>query len=140
MGGIGELAELARQEERHLLADVDGVVADPLELPGHDVHPDPPLEASRVPRQLHDLPVHSAVQIVDRVVHHGELLTELEVSPGERVDRGSHHADHDVAHLLEPDRMLSSGGRSAVASAIFEMFTAWSPTRSRCRLMCMSAE
>jgi len=32
VGGVGELAELPRDEERHLLADVDRVVADPLDL------------------------------------------------------------------------------------------------------------
>ena len=31
MRGVGELAELGGYEERGLLADVDGVVADPLE-------------------------------------------------------------------------------------------------------------
>src|SRR4029450_5535937 len=38
VGRVGELAELARDEERDLLADVDGVVAHALERPGGQGH------------------------------------------------------------------------------------------------------
>ena len=42
MRGIRELAELRGQQVRHLLADVDRVVADPLEAARHDQHPQAP--------------------------------------------------------------------------------------------------
>ena len=42
MGGVRELAELAGDEVRRLLADVDGVVADPLEAARDDEHPQTP--------------------------------------------------------------------------------------------------
>ena len=35
---VRELAELRREQERDLLADVDGVIADPLERTGHEHH------------------------------------------------------------------------------------------------------
>src|SRR3990170_4560288 len=44
VGCIGELLELAGQQERDLLSDVDGVVAHPLELSGDDHHADRPLQ------------------------------------------------------------------------------------------------
>src|SRR5215203_3720555 len=46
--GVRELAELARHEIGDLLADVDGVVADPLEAPRHSDHPQSPLEPLRI--------------------------------------------------------------------------------------------
>ena len=38
MRGVGELAELAGHQVGHLLADVDGVVADPLDTAGDHQH------------------------------------------------------------------------------------------------------
>src|SRR4029434_11269628 len=43
MRGVGELVELPRDQEGHLLGDVHRVVTDPLDLARYDIHPDPPL-------------------------------------------------------------------------------------------------
>src|SRR5207245_2523677 len=43
VGSVRELAELARDEVGRLLADVDGVVADPLQAARDEQHPEPPL-------------------------------------------------------------------------------------------------
>ena len=43
MRRVRELVELPRDEEGGLLADVDGVVADPLDAACDDDHPHPPL-------------------------------------------------------------------------------------------------
>src|SRR5919108_4204928 len=48
MGGVGELAELPGDQKGHLLADVDGVITDPLQLPRHHIHPHPPLQHALV--------------------------------------------------------------------------------------------
>src|SRR5262245_1783171 len=52
VGGVRELAELARDEERDLLADVDGVVPHPLEGPSRHVHVHAPVEGPRVVGEL----------------------------------------------------------------------------------------
>ena len=67
MRGVGELPELARDDEGDLLGDVDGVVTDPLDLPRHHIHPDPPLQDPRVVGRLHDVDVleHAPVAEVD---------------------------------------------------------------------------
>src|SRR6266508_5488236 len=83
--GVGELAELTGDQERHLLADVHRVVADPLDLPRHEVHPDPPLEHALVVRHRKHLPQHAAVQPVDRIVHLREAAREFEIATRERV-------------------------------------------------------
>src|SRR5688572_6853587 len=74
MGCVGELLELAGQEERDLLPDVNGVIAHPLELARDDHHPDRPLQDVLIVGAGGNLPVHAPVQAVHRVVHLGEPL------------------------------------------------------------------
>ena len=100
MGCVGELAELARDEERDLFADVDRVVPDPLEGPCREFMCIP-VEGARVVGELGDLEVHVAVQAVDGVVHLLQRGAELEVAAAERVHRDAHHLDHDVPHLAD---------------------------------------
>src|SRR5215217_936126 len=85
MGRVGELAELARDQERDLLADVDGVVAHALERTGGQVHVHAPFQRPRLVRELGDLEVHVAVQPVDRIVHLRQPQAELEVATAQRV-------------------------------------------------------
>jgi DNA-binding response OmpR family regulator len=59
--GVGELAELGREQVRRLLADVDGMVADPLERPRHDHHAQAVLTHLRVLSQLEDALHDSAI-------------------------------------------------------------------------------
>ena len=66
---VGELAELAGDEVRGLLADVDRVVADPLEAAGDEDHPEPPLAHLDVLADLEqpvdDAPVGAVDQLVE---------------------------------------------------------------------------
>src|SRR3954464_13889237 len=82
VGSIRELPELSGEEEPHLFRDVDGMVSDPLELPGDDVHAQAPVEAIGIRAQRGDLLVHPPVQPIDGVVHLREPQTELEVASG----------------------------------------------------------
>jgi hypothetical protein len=101
MRGVRELPELARDQERDLLADVDGVVAHAFESARSEVHVHPPLERLRVVGELGHLEMHVAVEAVDRIVHLREPHAELQVSAPQRVHRDTHHLDHDVAHLAD---------------------------------------
>src|SRR6266567_2728291 len=99
--GVGELTELPGQKESNLLGDVNGVIADPFQLPCHHIHADPPLQLLGVRGQADDLLVHPPIQLVHGIVHLGELQAQLEVPLHERFDRGAEHLSHDVGHLLE---------------------------------------
>src|SRR3954471_13180281 len=101
VGSISELPELSGEQEPDLLGDVDGVVSDPFELAGADVHPQPPVETIGIRAQRCDLFVHAHVQSVDGIVHLRQPQTELEVPPRERLQGDPDHRANDVAHLLE---------------------------------------
>src|SRR5207302_11221827 len=101
-GSVRELAELARHEVGGLLADVDRVVADPLQAARDEEHAQAPLVRDRVPGQLEDAVDGAAVDAVDQLVELDERRRRLDVALGERLER---HADHllaAVTHLLEP--------------------------------------
>src|SRR5215203_1616379 len=66
--GVRELAELARDEVGGLLADVDGVVADPLEAARDEDHPKPPLPRLLVAADLEQAVDDAAVGAVDQLV------------------------------------------------------------------------
>src|SRR3954469_7420272 len=83
--GVGELAELARDEVRDLLADVDGVVADALDAPRHDEHSQAVLAFLRRVPEREDVLDGAAVRAVDQLVEVGERLRLLGVAPRERV-------------------------------------------------------
>ena len=80
MRGVGELVELAGDEVLDLLADVDGVVADPLDAAGDDDHPHPPLLGARGIRQREHLVGDAAVRPVDQLVEIDERARALDVA------------------------------------------------------------
>src|SRR5581483_6906964 len=83
--GIRELPELAGEEEPDLLADIDRVIAHPLELPGDQDHPEPPVERIRIPGERRDLLVHAEVQAVNRIIHRRQAKAQVEVARPERL-------------------------------------------------------
>src|SRR6266508_3995884 len=68
MRGVGELAELPRDEECHLLADALRVVTAPLALASHNGHPIPPLQHLLVVPCLKHLLQHPTDQPLYRFV------------------------------------------------------------------------
>jgi hypothetical protein len=101
MRGVGELAELARDEVRRLLADVDRVVADPLDAAGDDEHPHAVLTRVRVAAEREDVLDGAAIRHVDRLVELDERLGPLEFPRGERVEGDAHHLFRPPAHLVD---------------------------------------
>src|SRR5205085_9966952 len=83
---VRELAELARDEVRRLFADVDRVVADPLQTARDEQHPQAPLARRLVGAEAQDLVDHSAVRAVDQLVQLDEALGTREVALLERVE------------------------------------------------------
>ncbi len=69
MRRIGELSELACDQESDLLGDIDGVVANPLQCPRGHVHVQAPIELRSIVRELERLEVRGPVQAIDGVVH-----------------------------------------------------------------------
>src|SRR6201987_6353007 len=74
--GVGELAEQAGDDERDLLADVDRVVADPLQAAGDEDHVHRPLARVRVIADLQRDVEDAAVDAVDLAVLAYEVLGE----------------------------------------------------------------
>src|SRR3954467_12257453 len=77
--GVRELTELARDHERHLLADVDGVVADALDGACHEHHRHPPLPRGGVGAGLHRAREDTPVEAVDRAILPYEILGHRDV-------------------------------------------------------------
>ena len=83
MRSVRELRELPGHDEGRLLADVDGVVADPLEATGNRDLPHSPLERLGVVDVAEHLVEHLAVRVVDEVVElmqRAGLSTSLEAN------------------------------------------------------------
>src|SRR5215475_6830932 len=99
MRRVRELAELPRDEEGGLLADVDGVVADPLEATGNEHHPHSPLEV--LMPELEDAPDDAAVGAVDQLVQIHQRLGEGSVTRMESPHRDPRHLLCPLAHLAE---------------------------------------
>jgi uncharacterized membrane protein YbhN (UPF0104 family) len=99
--GVRELAELARDEVRRLLADVHRVVADPLDAARDDDHPQPPLVPALVAREAEHVADDAPVGAVDQLVEIDEPLRPGDVAREERLDRGADHLLGARAHLLE---------------------------------------
>src|SRR5207245_10226552 len=108
--GVGELTELPSEQEADLLADVYCVVADALQLPGHHVHLDSPFQERWIVSQLYHFVIHATVEEIHRVVHLGELQTQLEVPTLDRLHGGPHHSAHHVRHLGEVGQDHPAGG------------------------------
>src|SRR4051794_39371459 len=84
MRGVLELPEQPGDHERHLLADVDGVVADPLDRPGREQHRHRPLAPVGVVADLESQPEAVAIQVVDYVVLPDQILGHRGVALEER--------------------------------------------------------
>src|SRR3954454_4837933 len=82
---VRELSELARDHERDLLADVDGVVADPLYGAGHEHHRHRPLAAIGVGADLDGAGEDAAIEAVDLLVLADEILRDRNISQQERL-------------------------------------------------------
>src|SRR5438034_3773354 len=106
---IRELAKLAGDEICDLLADVDGVVPDPLEAARDRDHPQAPLEALRIGPEREHLPHDAAVRAIDELVELDERRRTLEVTVRERVERDADHPLRPRAHVRE---RISRAGRS----------------------------
>ncbi len=101
MGRVGELAELAGDEIGGLLADVDGVVADPLEAARDEDHPQAPLPRLLVAADLEQAVDDAAIGAVDQLVEVEQRLGQLLVTGLERLDRDTDHLLGPLAHLAE---------------------------------------
>ena len=101
MRRVGELAELAGDEIGDLLADVDGVVADPLDATGDDEHPQTILALLGGVAEREHVVDRLAVRAVDQVVELVQRHRLLDVAVGERVERDADHLLGALAHVLE---------------------------------------
>ena len=128
MRSVSELAELAGDEVRGLLADVDGMVADPLEAARDEDHPQPPLAHLEVAAELEQAVDDSAVGAVDQLVELEQRLGCDAVPLLERAERNADHLLGALAHLLEALEQLSSGGRSFDSFVSFAIVTQSSPS------------
>ncbi len=85
MRGVRELPELPRHHKRDLLTDVNGVVADALDRPGHEHHRHRPLAPILVRSDLDRARKHAAIQAIDlRVLAH-KVLGHGDVAQQERL-------------------------------------------------------
>ena len=91
MRGVGELAELGREQVRGLLADVDRAVADALDRPRDDDHPQAPLAERGLGHHVDEPLDEAAVRAVDQLVELDEALGAGEVAAARtsRARRGS---------------------------------------------------
>ena len=94
--GVGELAELAGDEVCGLLADVDGVVTDPLEAARDEDHPQTPLPLLELMPHVEQPVDDPAVRAVDQLV---ELEERLCRDPVALLERAEGHADHLLGAL-----------------------------------------
>ena len=78
-GGLGGPLALAGDQVRDPLADVDGVVGDPLEVAARQHHRRGPLDVLFL-LQARELAEELLVEVVDRLVELGQLARELQVA------------------------------------------------------------
>ena len=100
---VRELVELAGDEVLGLLADVDGVVADPLDAPRDDDHPHPPLLHSRGRGHREHLVDDGPVRPVDELVEVDEPACPVDVAGREGVER--------ARGLVELDELIDRTNR-----------------------------
>src|SRR6476659_11185893 len=99
--GVAELAELAGDEVRDLLADVDRVVADPLDTTRDDEHAQAVLALRSGVAEREHVVGRVAVRAVDQIVEVDERRRLVGVALAEGVQS---HADHllaALAHVLD---------------------------------------
>ena len=111
--GVRELTELARDEVRGLLADVDCVVADPLEAAGDDDHPEPPLAELGVVAELEHVLHDAPVRAVDQLVQVDEALGAGDVAFREGVSATRIISSARRPISSKPSTSISSGFSSA---------------------------
>ena len=139
-GGVRELAELAGDEVGRLLADVDRVVADPLQAAGDEEHAQAPLAlvgvAAEVEHVAHDPPVR-----LGRSARRGRRG-----SPRlrRRASANESSATRIISSALEaisskPSISVSSGGSPCASFVSLAMVTQRSAMRSRWRFECSTA-
>ena len=124
--------ELAGDDERGLLADVDRVVADALDAPRDDDHPHAPLLVLGRARRTRDLVDDAAVRPVDQLVEVDERPRPLDVALGERVERDAAPSPRRGRPSPGAPRRGRGAARAPCESFVsFAIVTDWSPTRSR---------
>ena len=132
MRSVRELAELSRDQEGGLLADVDCVIADPLEAAGDEDHPQSPFALGDVAAEVEHALDRTAVGTVDQLVEIDEGRGSLEIAALERVERNADHLFRALPHLLESldeplvgvdvgDKPGQLGDRDAVVAHPLEM-------------------
>src|SRR5207344_3173209 len=95
------LVELAGDQERGLLTDVDGVVAYPLEAARHGELAHAPLERLDVVDVAQDVVENLSVRAVDELVEFVQPACELEIARREGRQRDLHHLDAALTHVDE---------------------------------------
>ena len=141
--GVLELAEQPGDDERDLLADVDGVVADPLDAARATsimciAHSRRSGVVADLERALEDL----AVEPVDLVVLAHEVLRPASTSRSANACLALHDLRARLlAHPLDDRSSISAsaGGSWPASGTSLAMFTHWSPMRSTCLITCSSA-
>ena len=119
MRGVRELAELASDEERGLLADVDRVVADPLEAARDDDHAEAPFAELGVAAEREDVADDPPVGAVDQLVEIDERLGSGGIAVREGVECDADHLLGPLAHLLEA--LQRSSRRRAVLTSFVSL-------------------
>src|SRR5829696_3483307 len=99
--GVLELPEQAGDDEGGLLADVDCVIPDPLDVAAHEHHVHGPLApvglVSELERVVEDLPVEA----VDLVILTNQILSHLDVAPLEGLTALGYLLAGLYAHALD---------------------------------------
>ena len=122
--GVLELAEEARNHKGDLLADIDGVVPDPLDRPRGKQHRHSPLPLVGVVADLQRQPEALPVEVVDHVVLADQVLRHLDVAPLEGPLRLADQRPGLPAHARISFTISSSAGGSLPDSGIIlQMFT-----------------
>lgn len=102
MRRIRELVEIARDEKRSLLSDVDGVVSDSLDAAGDDDHAQAPLLRSRLIREREHLVRDAMICPIDQLVQVDETVRPRNIPIGESIERDPHHLLGAITHLGQP--------------------------------------
>src|SRR5690554_5398278 len=94
-----ELDALAGHQVCRHLAEVNGLIAQPLQGPGHHEDPGGPFENRRVGPYRHRLLVHGCVETIHGFVQGGEQPRFIDILPDVNAKGRPHHLPHQVAHL-----------------------------------------
>ena len=106
-----------------LLADVDGMVSDPLETAGDGDHPQPPLEPRRIGAEGEHLADDAAVRAVDQLVEVDERVAPRRRRAGESIERDTDHPLGPRAHVGERVDERGPGSYSVTSLTSFAIVT-----------------